>query len=334
MEIGSFLLLQSISENEPRDRFNFGIRYCHHTEQLGFHSIWLGEHHFSKYSPLSRPLLFASYIAARTSKIRIGTAAALSPLQHPLILAEEFATLDILSHGRMEIGLSISVENYVTDRLGSGYSFIQEKWEEQVEILSKALIDPSINFKGKFYSIQNTRLNPRSIQKPSPPLWIVANNERSLKLAQFNDFGVLIRGVFKHPDCEGRPRDLEAFIDKFKPSGRKCIQAIIYVADTKKDAADATNLARKAIAHTLNLRSKRNELNNQDREHDVIDLVVKTHAIIGTIEEVIEKISSCHREIKFSHLIANFCFADMEEERVFKSMEKFAKFVMPVIKSL
>lgn len=334
MEIGSFLLLQSISENEPRHRFNFGIEYCLYTEQLGLNSIWLGEHHFSKYSPLSRPLLFASYIAARTSEIRIGTAAALSPLQHPLILAEEFATLDILSHGRMEIGLSTSVEKYVTDRLGRGYSFIQEKWEEQVVILSKALIDPSMEFDGKFYSIQNTTLNPRSIQKPSPPLWIVANDERSLELAQFNGFGALTRGVFRRSDCEGRSRYADAFIDKLKLSDRKCVQAIIYVADTRKDAADATNLARKAIAHTLNLRSTCKGLNNEDRGHDAINLVIKNHAVIGTAEEVIEKISECHRDIKFSHFIANFCFADIEENRVFKSMERFAKLVMPVIKSL
>src|ERR671939_458322 len=105
MAIGTFLLLQSPSARSSEEIFARGVELGQAAESLGFRNIWLGEHHFSTYGYLSRPVQLATYIAAKTTKLRVGTAVIVVPLHHPLIIAEEIAMLDLPSGGPADIGL-------------------------------------------------------------------------------------------------------------------------------------------------------------------------------------------------------------------------------------
>src|SRR6187455_3665340 len=105
MNIGTFLLMQSPSARPSEEIFARAVEQAQAAESLGFRNVWLGEHHFSTYGYLSRPCQLATYIAAKTSKLRVGTAVIVVPLHHPLVIAEEIATLDLLSGGRVDIGL-------------------------------------------------------------------------------------------------------------------------------------------------------------------------------------------------------------------------------------
>src|SRR5712671_5728065 len=100
MDIGTFLLMQSPTARSSEEIYARGIEQAQAAETLGFRNVWLGEHHFSTYGYLSRPLQLASYIAAKTTRVRVGTAVIVVPLHHPLLIAEEIAMLDILSGGR------------------------------------------------------------------------------------------------------------------------------------------------------------------------------------------------------------------------------------------
>jgi alkanesulfonate monooxygenase SsuD/methylene tetrahydromethanopterin reductase-like flavin-dependent oxidoreductase (luciferase family) len=105
MEFGTFLLLQSPSA-EPSDVvYQRGVEITQAAEDLGFRNMWLAEHHFSTYGLLSRPLTYALHLANKTRHIRVGTAVIVVPLHHPLTIAEEIATVDLLSGGRLDVGL-------------------------------------------------------------------------------------------------------------------------------------------------------------------------------------------------------------------------------------
>src|SRR3954463_14754164 len=105
MDIGTFLLMQSPSARPSEEIYARAIEQAQAAESLGYRNVWLAEHHFSTYGYLSRPLQLASYIAAKTTRIRVGTAVIVIPLHHPLIVAEEIAMLDVLSGGRTDVGL-------------------------------------------------------------------------------------------------------------------------------------------------------------------------------------------------------------------------------------
>ena len=103
MKFGTFLLLQSPSARPSEEIFARGVRIGQAADRLGFDSIWCAEHHFSTYGYLSRPLMVAAHIGSRTERIRVGSAVVVLPLHHPLIVAEEIATADILTGGRLDV---------------------------------------------------------------------------------------------------------------------------------------------------------------------------------------------------------------------------------------
>src|SRR4051794_41782372 len=99
MEFGTFLLLQSPSAEPSEVVFERGVEITQAADELGFRNMWLAEHHFSTYGYLSRPLMFALHLASKTKRLRVGTAVIVLPLPHPPVVAEEIATLDLLSGG-------------------------------------------------------------------------------------------------------------------------------------------------------------------------------------------------------------------------------------------
>src|SRR2546423_1192523 len=103
MDFGTFLLMQSPSARTSQEIYSRGVEVAQAAEALGFRNVWLAEHHFSTYGYLSRPAQLATYIAAKTTRLRVGTAVIVVPLHHPLVVAEEIATLDLLSGGRPHV---------------------------------------------------------------------------------------------------------------------------------------------------------------------------------------------------------------------------------------
>ncbi|HSR23583.1 MAG TPA: LLM class flavin-dependent oxidoreductase, partial [Candidatus Eisenbacteria bacterium] len=112
MNFGTFLLMQSPSARSSREIYGRAVEMAQSAETLGFNNIWLAEHHFSTYGYLSRPVQLATYIAARTTRLRVGTAVIVVPLHHPLVVAEEIATLAILAGDRLDIGLGRGYQHY------------------------------------------------------------------------------------------------------------------------------------------------------------------------------------------------------------------------------
>src|SRR6476620_10333902 len=138
MDIGTFLLLQSPSGRPSQEIYERALEQAQAAETLGFRNVWLGEHHFSTYGYLSRPAQLATYIAAKTTRIRVGTAVIVVPLHHPLVIAEEVATLDLLSGGRLDVGLGRGYQPYEFERFGLELESGRARWEESIDILLKA----------------------------------------------------------------------------------------------------------------------------------------------------------------------------------------------------
>ena len=138
MNFGTFLLMQSPSHRPSQEIFARGVEIAQAAETLGFRNIWLAEHHFSTYGYLSRPVQLATFIAAKTTRLRVGTAVIVVPLHHPLVIAEEIATLDLLAGGRVDIGLGRGYQHYEFERFGLELSSSRARWEEAVDVILKA----------------------------------------------------------------------------------------------------------------------------------------------------------------------------------------------------
>ena len=170
MNFGTFLLMQSPSARTSQEIYARGVEMAQAAEALGFRNVWLAEHHFSTYGYLSRPAQLATYIAAKTTRLRVGTAVIVVPLHHPLVIAEEIATLDLLSGGRLDVGLGRGYQHYEFERFGLELESGRARWEESIDVILKALGGQPFSYEGKFFKIPETSVFPQPVQKPLPPI--------------------------------------------------------------------------------------------------------------------------------------------------------------------
>ena len=152
-------------------------------EQAGFDSCFFGEHHQDKDGFLPSPLIMYTAVAASTSRLRVGTSVILLPLHHPVRLAEDVVTLDIVSKGRVTVGVGLGYQPADFQAFGVNMSDRVELFEEKVEILRSCWSGEEFSFHGKHHNIDNLRVRPDTVQTPHPPLWIGAGAPVSARRA-------------------------------------------------------------------------------------------------------------------------------------------------------
>jgi alkanesulfonate monooxygenase SsuD/methylene tetrahydromethanopterin reductase-like flavin-dependent oxidoreductase (luciferase family) len=163
-----------------RDVFELADR----AEAWGVDCVWLGEIHFTPTrSVISASLQVASAIATRTRRLRVGTAVQVLPLNHPLRIAEEVATLDHISQGRLEFGIGRSGVVRTYDVYGVPYAESQARFREALEILRRAWTGEPFSYDGQFYRVQNATVVPRPYQVPHPPIRMATTSDETFPLA-------------------------------------------------------------------------------------------------------------------------------------------------------
>jgi alkanesulfonate monooxygenase SsuD/methylene tetrahydromethanopterin reductase-like flavin-dependent oxidoreductase (luciferase family) len=179
MHFGIFL-----EERHPGDTDQAALRetleLAQACEDWGLDGVWLGEINFNPIrSASSSPLSIASFIAARTRRVRIGMAVQVIPLGHPLRIAQDVATVDQLSEGRFDFGVGRSGSPRAYDILGIPYAESQGRFEEALEIILKAWTGERFSHHGRHFNFDNALVGPRPWQLPHPPLRMAANSKET-----------------------------------------------------------------------------------------------------------------------------------------------------------
>lgn len=162
-------------------------------ERLGFHSIFLVEHHFTGSAQISASLNLLTFIAARTSKIRLGTAVVVVPWHNPVLLAEQAATVDVLSNGRLDFGVGKGYRPNEFERFCIPLNEASERFEESIALIKKALIsDERFSHHSARWNFENIIVEPPPVQRPHPPLWLAAGRPESLRKAAIDGYSLLL----------------------------------------------------------------------------------------------------------------------------------------------
>ena len=140
-------------------------------DALGYDTLWIAEHRLAGYAFCSTPVI-AQAIADRTERIRIGTAISLLPQRHPLLTAEDWAAVDLLSGGRLNFGIGRGIFAYDFAAVGVSSSESRERFEEAWDIIRRLWTEPSVTHRGKFWSFEDHALGPQPLQKPMPPIYV------------------------------------------------------------------------------------------------------------------------------------------------------------------
>jgi alkanesulfonate monooxygenase SsuD/methylene tetrahydromethanopterin reductase-like flavin-dependent oxidoreductase (luciferase family) len=208
----------------------------------GIDCVWLGEIHFDPVrSVISASLQVASSIATRTKRLRIGTAVTVIPLNHPLRIAEEVATLDHISEGRVEFGIGRSgvVRSY--DTYGIPYAESQGRFREGLEIILQAWRGEPFSYEGQFYRVQNATVTPRPVQTPHPPIRMAANSDDTFAIV-----GKMGLPIFVGLRAAEIP-DLQAHLERYRRAWREAghpgdpsvyLRIPVYVSTTEQGAIE------------------------------------------------------------------------------------------------
>jgi luciferase family oxidoreductase group 1 len=339
INFGTFLLMQSPSAQSSEEMYARAIEHAQQAEELGFSNVWLAEHHFSTYGYVGRPVQLATYLAARTTRIRVGTAVVVVPLHHPLMIAEEIATLDVLAQGRVDIGLGRGYQYYEFERLGLELDSARARWDESIDIIVKALAGKPFTYSGKLFEIPETSVFPRPIQQPHPPFWVTAQSPESVAATVKRGFNLLTGGFGVPVERMAEFRQLfDRLVDEVKPAclPEVGVQRAVYVTDDADDARDAAEHARWNMRVTLSLRNHYEQVRDghavavpMQTAEPSTDELLDRFIVVGNPDTVIAQISRIQELVGIDHFNCSFWFGDMDQRRVLKSMELFAREVMP-----
>src|SRR5262252_695568 len=195
MQFGLFGGARTSRMGPQTDSSGYGdfITYVKQAERLGLGHVFLVEHHFTGYGQLSASLTLLSYLAACTTRIRLGTAVTVLPWHNPVLLAEQVATLDLLSNGRFDFGVG---KGYRAPEF-SGFSIpieeASERFEEAMAVLRAAWTAKGrFSHHGKRWHFDNIVIEPRPVQEPHPPLWMGAGSFESIRRAAHEGYNLLL----------------------------------------------------------------------------------------------------------------------------------------------
>ena len=183
MDFGLFFLMQRDEAWSEQAVYDSALQQMLAAEPLGYRSVWIAEHHFNDYGLCPAPPVLAAYVAARTTTLRLGMGVSLLPLHHPVDLAENLAVVDVLSGGRLDVGIGRGGTRQDYQTFQSDRADARARVEEGIALLQASWSGAPFDFNGRFHSAERLHVRPRPAQRPHPPLYIAANSEDSVRSA-------------------------------------------------------------------------------------------------------------------------------------------------------
>jgi len=317
-------------------------------EDLGFDSVHPAEHHFSEYGLLGSPQVSLAAIAARTKRIRLGSGVVVLPFHNPIRVAEDFAMLDLISDGRVDLGLGRGYQPAEFAGFGLDPTKSREMFNEGAALIKKCWTEEHVTFKGEFYQADGITVNPKPIQKPHPPIYMACASPESFDYAGEQGFDVFMSSAFgldsshasKGMERYKKARD-KAGLDT--EAGKVSNLVMIYVADSMEQArADFEGPvntfyqnAKKFVAPPEKAPVKGYESykdTNMGRGVDFDELERSGVLVCGDVEHAVERLCQMSRQYGFSELLCWSRMGGLETKKVQRAMELISGKVIPAVK--
>ena len=341
MKFDLFLLSpQRRLDKSPTEVLTDTIELVLAAESLGFETAWVAEHHFANLSLSPSPLLTLAHCAARTSRIRLGTGVLVLPLYQPMRLAEEICYVDIVSDGRLNVGVGAGSQAHESRGFGANLNDASARFSESLDILEMAFDTGYVEYQGAHFQVERTPLSLRPLQKPHPPIYVAgmtghADTTRRIARRGYAAFATLAGPPEGDPMSKRRKYE-QGFIDEGRdPAALKLAgQRLIYVTD---DPADARDAAEHALYTLRAVRTAKGPAAQFDG-HEILPEVapdepdVETFlsgAMIGSAEKVATMLSADLATLGLTQLSCFMHFGAMTRARVIGSMERFMRDVVP-----
>ncbi len=296
-------------------------------EQLGFDSFWVAEHHFHEYGAIPSPPIWLAAAAQRTKRIRLGSAVVVLPFRNPLQVAEDYAMVDVLSGGRLNLGAGSGYLRHEFEGFGVSVEEKRDRFDEALDVVLRAWTGERFSYEGRFHAVRDVKLNVVPLQRPRPPVWIaVLRNEAAAHVGK-RGFPMM---MIPYATTERLPELAEtvaAFRDAFVAAGGDPKDATVpfglhaYCSDSFERATAEAKIAMDRYVRT--------RLYAKQRPYEL--LIEKNLIAFGSPEDVV-RVARLYEQAGLTDFLAITNFGGLAHARVLRSMELMAKHVLPAFR--
>ncbi len=342
MRFGFFDQLPCAESQSESQRYHDILAQIELGDEVGFNTVWLGELHFGRSSSIMAcPLMVLAVAAQRTKRIRLGTAVTLLPLHSPMKIAEETATADILSGGRLELGVGRGTApiHY------TGYNISQEesreRFAEALEVIIQAWTSERLSYQGKYFHAQDLPVVPKPVQKPHPPLRLAANSPDTFTIAGELGLPIFASPLINPPD---KLREYLAVHRDTLKAGAKQDVALMFPVHVSTSRAQAREECEASLMHFFRAAGERLKPLGETAiksfeafqqvlarlERVTYEGIDRNMGVFGDPDYCVERVQAFKREFQMDEFIGYFNQGGlMDHTTVRRSMELFAREVMP-----
>ena len=361
MHFGLVLECDYRYDSTMEDSFGEAFNLVDAAESGGLDGVWLAERHFAApRNPLdaegagipsfvSAPLIMASAIAARTKRLRIGVAVNVLPLLHPIRMAEEAATVDQISQGRLEFGVGRSGFPRAYEGYGVPYGESRDRFQESLDVILKAWTSESFSHKGKYFNFEDLCVLPKPYQKPYPPVRIAATTKETFPMTGKDGHNIFVglRGM--------NQQDLVVSLKEYRQAwheeghagdGDVILRIPIYVAETAEQAysepEESTSRSYRRLAETFaksassagTTASEERTERSQTLSKIGYDELLRDRLAYGTPDAVAARLTELQEELQLSGIIAEMNVGGLiPQEKVRNSLRLFCEQVVPKLRA-
>ncbi|PWA08771.1 hypothetical protein DCC39_14280 [Pueribacillus theae] len=339
MNFGLFFLNSVAPWKTDAEELRDGLEQIREADELGFDTAWIAEHNARKYGVVSSTAVYMAAAAAQTKRIMLGSAVTRLPLHHPLQVAEDMNLVDVISDGRLYVGVGKGYDAYEFEAYNIDFEQRHDKYEESLDIIKAAFQNERVSYSGKFYNIQDVPVYPRPVQKQGPPIFVmVSGNDASIVKAAKEGHSFVLGGITNedtmHKISLYRKTALEAgysqeYVEKAISRSGKLL--FFNVAETTEQAAKEYE---KGLMWYMSVRDNRPTFGvvDRDRHLNYDDFLKSGNAFIGSSEKTINDIKKFREETGLNNIICWFNCGGQPQQQVLKAMQLFSKEVMPHFK--
>ncbi|MDO8616478.1 MAG: LLM class flavin-dependent oxidoreductase [Dehalococcoidia bacterium] len=344
MKFGTFHLFQKPAGWTDEGVFRAELEQIQKAEELGFDAVWLAEHHFQWYGIATDLMQIGAWVAARTERVRIGTAVVVLPFHNPLRLAEQAATLDLLSGGRLDLGVGRGYQAAEYSGFNISMDESRARFAECVEVLVKAWTQETFSHEGKYTQVRDVSVLPKPAQKPHPPIYVASwMTPETIRFAAERGFPIMSPAGLAADQIK---TNYQLYAETLESLGRDAsgleLPALIHIyVDENDERARRTGMehARRYGASLATLGTSvqpDGELSSEYQHYkqfaDAGAALRETRQelmLFGNPDSVAHKLKWVRDELGVRYVMCWMNMGGLEPERVLTSMRLFAEEVIP-----
>lgn len=342
MEFGTFILAAQRGYHQTSEEvIRNSVEQAVASERAGFDAAWFAEHHFNNYSLVPSPLMMVAACSGVTNTIRLGTAVCVLPLYQPQRLLSEIGFADIVTGGRLELGVGSGYQQFEFERFGVNVDDAPKVFTEYLDIILKGLGEKIFEHKGTYARIPSTAISVRTVQQPTPPIWLAAGSTRSMSRAYREGHNLFVTALHGGMDAIS---SLRGMIEQSAAAeGKKTTDAKIsflrcaYASEDAREVESYLDNARfqRRLSEALAQRRQQSDdgymLKEVATQHDLSFDKMRENLPVGSVNRVIERLIEEIEVLKPDQIAVQTQLGDFDQKTMLKQIELWGDTIIPAV---